>query len=71
MNVTVTGTTDRSYLSVWPAGQARPTVSSLNWQPGWTIPNSVTATVGSGGNIRAFNNRGQTEVIADVAGWYG
>jgi hypothetical protein len=71
MNVTVTGTTDRSYLSVWPKGQTRPTVSSLNWQPAWTIPNAVTAAVGSGGNIRVFNNRGQTDVIADVAGWYG
>jgi Tol biopolymer transport system component len=71
LNVTVTGTTASSYLSVWPKGQARPTVSSLNWQAGWTIPNAVTVKVGAGGKVSVFNNRGSTNVIADVAGWFG
>ena len=38
MNVTATQTTATSYLSIWPNGQAQPTVSSLNWVAGWTIP---------------------------------
>ncbi|WP_208028310.1 TolB family protein [Rhabdothermincola sediminis] len=70
MNVTVTETTDSSFLSVWPKGQPRPTVSSSNWRPGWTIPNAVTAKLGTG-KVSVFNNRGSVQVIADVAGWYG
>jgi hypothetical protein len=71
LNVTVTGTTSDSYLSVWPKGQSRPTVSSLNWRAGWTIPNAVTGKVGADGAVSVFNNAGSTHVIADVAGWYG
>ena len=71
MNATVTSTTASSYLSVWPNGQTQPTVSSLNWSPGWTIPNSVAAKVGAGGNLSVYNWLGTTHVVADVAGWYG
>ncbi len=71
LNVTVTGTTASSNLRVWPAGLPLPLVSSLNWQPGWTIPNSVTAKVGTGGQISIYNNNGSANVIADVAGWFG
>ena len=69
LNTTVTGTTASSNLRIWPVGPL-PTVSSLNWQPGWTIANAVTAKVGPG-TISVYNNNGNTDVIADVAGWYG
>jgi hypothetical protein len=70
LNVTVTGTTGASYLSIWPAGQSQPTVSSLNWTPGQTIPNAVTVKLGAGGKISVFNLSGNVDVIADVAGYY-
>ena len=71
MNATVTSTTASSFLSVWPNGQTQPTVSSLNWLPGWTIPNSVAAKVGTDGNLSVYNWLGTTHVVSDVAGWYG
>jgi hypothetical protein len=70
LNVTVTGTTGSSYLSVWPKGQARPIVSSLNWQSGWTIANSVTVKVGTGGMVRMFNRAGSAQVVVDVVGYF-
>ena len=70
LNTTVTGTTASSNLRIWPSGPL-PTVSSLNWQPGWTIANAVTAKVGGTGQVNIYNNNGNTDVIADVAGWYG
>jgi len=70
-NMTVNQTTATSFLSVWPNDVPQPTVSSLNWSPGWTIPNSVTAKVGTGGLVRLFNFTGSTHVIADLSGWYG
>src|SRR5664280_1405647 len=41
LNVTVTETTTGGYLSVFPAGTTKPTVSNLNWSAGATIPNQV------------------------------
>ena len=71
LNMTVTQTNAVSYLSVWPNGQTQPTVSSLNWAAGWTIPNAVTAKIGTSGQVKIFNNLGSAHVLADVAGWYG
>jgi hypothetical protein len=70
LNVTATDTNAVSFLSIWPDGQAKPTVSSLNWDPGWTIPNAVTVKVGDGGNVKLFNNQGRVNVIADVVGYF-
>jgi len=71
MNVTVTDTTGNSHLDLWPAGHVKPSSSSLNWAPGWTIPNSVTAKVGTNNQVNVYNNTGSTNVIVDTAGYYG
>jgi hypothetical protein len=72
LNVTATGTTASSFLSIWPTGQAQPNplVSSLNWTAGITIPNAVTAKVGSSGQIRILNPGGNVHVIIDVVGYF-
>lgn len=70
LNVTVTGTTSASFLTVYPSSGARPLASDLNWVPGQTIPNLVVATLGSTGAITFFNALGRTDVIVDLAGWY-
>ncbi|MEZ5207553.1 MAG: fibronectin type III domain-containing protein [Acidimicrobiales bacterium] len=72
LNVTITGPTAASFLSVWPTGQATPSplVSSINWTPGQTIPNGVTAKVGTAGQIRLFNASGTVHVIVDVVGYF-
>jgi hypothetical protein len=72
MNSTITLPSNAvSFLSIWPSGEPRPTVSSLNWDPGWTIANAVTAKVGTGGAVSFYNNLGSVHVISDLAGWYG
>jgi hypothetical protein len=70
LNVTATGTTASSHLRIYPTGEQLPTVSNLNWQPGWTIPNAVTVKVGTDGNISVYNNNGSADVIIDVVGYY-
>ncbi len=71
LNVTVTGTTGSSYLSLWPQGSSRPTVSSLNWTAGETIPNAVTVKLNAGnGKVSVFNLAGNADVIVDVAGYF-
>jgi len=68
LNVTVTGPSASSYLTVWPAGRARPEASNLNYGPGQTVPNRVIVAVSYGGQISLYNAAGSTDVIVDVNG---
>ena len=74
MNVTVTGTTASSYLTLFPANLVTPpNASNLNWSPGQTIPNLTITQVPTSGsdNVKIFNAAGTTNVIADMVGWFG
>jgi hypothetical protein len=70
LNVTVTGGTSGSFLTVYPAGVDRPLASSLNTVAGWTGANSVTVGVGAGGKVSVYNHLGSTALIVDVSGFY-
>ena len=70
LNVTETGATGSSYLTLWPAGASRPTASSLNFTAGETIPNQVTVKLGASGQVSIFNASGNADVIVDVTGYY-
>jgi hypothetical protein len=70
LNVTATNTSAPGYLTVWPAGNARPTASNLDFTAGQSVPNLVVAKVGSGGRVSVFNYSGATDVVADVMGWF-
>jgi uncharacterized protein YkwD len=70
INVTVTDTTGSSFLTVFPSGQALPLAANINWSPGQTVPNLVTAKLGASGQLSVYNLAGNASVIADVAGWY-
>jgi hypothetical protein len=70
LNVTVTGGTAPSYLTVFPTGTAPPVVSNLNFVPGQTVPNRVMVKVGNGGRVSFYNAVGNVHVIADVGGWF-
>ena len=71
LNVTVTGPTSQGYVTLYPTtGATPPTVSSVNFNAGWTGANLVTATLGTGGKVRVFNAAGSAHVIVDVVGYY-
>ena len=70
LNVTATEPTALSFLTAWPAGEARPLASNLNYGPGQTVPNLVVVKVGAGGVVNLYNSSGSTHVVADLAGWY-
>lgn len=68
LNVTATGTTADSYLTVAPAGTT-PNTSSLNWPAGATVPNAVVTKVSADTGRVAFTNAtGSVDVLADVFG---
>ena len=70
INVTVTGGTAASYLTVWPNGAAQPVASDLNWAAGQTIPNLVVVGLGSDGKIGLYSPTGYVDVLIDVVGYY-
>jgi hypothetical protein len=70
LNVTVVEPTAAgSYLTLFPAGTARPLASNLNFVAGEIVPNLVVARV-QNGKVSIYNNMGSTHVVADVQGWY-
>jgi subtilisin family serine protease len=69
LNVTVTGPTANSFLTIYPDGPL-PTTSNLNFTPGQTVPNSVITKVGADGSIRIYNGFGSADIIVDVARWF-
>ncbi|MEU4742115.1 hypothetical protein AB0G02_16865 [Actinosynnema sp. NPDC023658] len=70
LNVTATEPGGTGHISIYPTGVARPTVSSLNYTPGWTGANSVTVKVGADGAVNLYNNGAPVHLIADVNGYY-
>ncbi|MCB1249087.1 MAG: M4 family metallopeptidase [Acidimicrobiales bacterium] len=70
LNVTAVGATAPSHVTAWPNGVSMPVASNLNFSTGQTIPNLVVVGIGSGGQIRLFNNAGSVHLIADVVGYF-
>ena len=70
LNVTATNQTERTFLTVFPAGGLRPATSNLNPAPAITAPNLVIAGVGANGEVSIYNNAGSVDVIVDVFGWF-
>ncbi|WP_328957710.1 hypothetical protein [Kitasatospora purpeofusca] len=70
LNVTATGPTGESFLTVYPSGNAVPSASNLNFSPGQTVPNLVTVPVGPDGKVAFYNHVGSTDIVADLAGYY-
>ncbi len=70
LNVTVTGTSEASFLSAYPSAASLPNASDLNWAPGETVPNMVVVKLADDGSVRVYNSEGCTDVIFDLVGWY-
>ena len=68
LNATVTAPAALGYMTVFPAGAARPLASDLNFAAGETQTNLVVVQVGAGGKVSLASSAG-AHVIFDVAGW--
>ena len=69
VNVTSVNSSLPSFITVWPAGAAMPTASTLNPRPGVPVPNLAYLKLGSSGRLSLFNNTGSTDYIVDVFGY--
>lgn len=70
INVTIDAdASSKSFLTIWPTGQARPNSSANNAEPGLISPNFTFADIGSDGSISIYNERGTTNVVIDIVGY--
>jgi hypothetical protein len=69
LNLTVAPHGGLSYLTVWPTGQTRPTVSTLNDALGRTIANGAIAVAGTGSEVSAYATD-DTDLIIDINGYF-
>ena len=58
------------YLSVWPAGQSQPLVSTLNAPTGTITANAAIVPAGTGGDIDAYAYGNDTDLIIDINGYF-
>jgi len=71
LNLTITGSTAGSFISLWPAGQAYPGVSTINFNGGDTLANGAIVGLGSGSpDLNVYNAAGSVQVIIDVTGYF-
>jgi hypothetical protein len=57
-------------VTLFPAGQARPASSNVNFAAGTNVPNLATVGLGAGGALSIHNAFGATHVALDIVGWY-
>jgi hypothetical protein len=70
-SVTAVDPTASGYLSVFPAGGARPVVSNVNFTAGsYAVANLVTSSLSSDGEVSIYNYAGTTQVVVDVEGYF-
>ena len=70
-NVTVVGAPSGGYLSIYPDGEIRPSISNLNFTAGETASNMAVITVATDGKIDIYSSaKGATNIVIDVLGWY-
>ena len=69
LNVTVVPKGPLPYLTLWPAGQTQPGVSTLNSFQGNVVANAAIVPAGGGGAVNVFAD-GPTDVILDINGYF-
>jgi Cysteine-rich secretory protein family len=69
LNVTAVNPAGTGYITVFPCG-AMPDVSNLNTSQAATRPNLVVVPLSAAGTVCLFTAEAQTDLLADVAGYY-
>ncbi len=69
LNLTVAPHGGLNYLTAWPTGQNRPTVSTLNDVLGNVIANAAIVVAGTGNEVSAYATN-DTDLIIDINGYF-
>lgn len=69
LNATATNVAGPGNLRVYPAGEAVPNTSVLNYAPGADKANAAVVTLSSAGKLSYYSDGSTADVILDVAGY--
>ena len=69
LNVTVVPKGPLPYLTLWPTGQPKPQVSTLNSFQGTVVANAAIVPAGTNGSVSVFAYN-STDVILDINGYF-
>jgi hypothetical protein len=69
INITAVRPSRATFLTVYPSGQSRPDVSSVNVSSGAVVNNFVVASLGTNGRVDIYNHNGEVDVVFDVVGF--
>ena len=69
LNATIVPPGVFGFLTLWPGGLARPTVSTLNAVDGAITSNAAILPVGSDGQIRTYKSS-STHLLLDISGFF-
>ena len=69
LNFSVVPHGPRGYMTVWPTGELKPTVSTLNDLPGTIIANAAIVPAGTSGKVSVYPNN-DTDLIIDINGYF-
>ena len=69
LNFTAVPHSPLSYLTVWPYGQERPYVSTLNAPTGTVTANAAVVTAGVGGEVAVYPTD-DTDLVIDIDGYF-
>ena len=69
INVTATEATGEGYFTIWPCGPTKPVVSSVNYDAGQNIANSVVVPLSADGKICISTGVSAAHAVVDVTGW--
>jgi hypothetical protein len=72
INVSITGATTTSFLTVWPTGGARPNVSTINFTAAdQALGNGAIVGLGTTPtDLAVFNASGSVHVLIDITGYF-
>ena len=72
LNVTITGATQPSFLTLWPSGGTQPLVSTINFtQNDLALANGAIVGLSTAAtDLSVFNSSGNVHVILDVTGYF-
>jgi hypothetical protein len=72
LNVTVTGATTTSFLTLWPSGGTQPVVSTINFtQNDPALANgAIVGLSTNASDLSVYNSSGNVHVILDVTGYF-
>lgn len=70
LNLTATGGTTSTFVTVWPSGTPRPATSNLNAMTGLGTTNQVVVAIGADRKVNLYNKNGSTHLAVDLTGDY-